>query len=277
LAETEIRAAAKRFVEQFNRGAAAEVASHWTVDGDYLDEYGQRYVGREAIEKEYENFFQQYPNASMALTVDSVRLIGPETAIEDGRSRLETWPDPPVSGRYTVVHVKRQGQWRVASVHDMSAAAPPQDGQLADLDWLVGHWQAEHEGVLLEVVCRPIANQRFLERSYQVSEAGKVVESGTQMIGVDPLSQQINSWMFRSDGGHAMGIWGSSQRGWRIETTGVLPDGSITAAINYLSHPSDDTLVWESTSRQVGAQQLPDEEKVVLKRRQPRSDQAKGK
>ena len=97
------------------------------------------------------------------------------------------------------------------------------------------------------------------------------------MIGVDPLSQQIHSWMFRSDGGHAVGIWGASQRGWRIETTGVLPDGSITGAINYLSHPSDDTLVWVSTGRQVGAQQLPDEEKVVLKRQQPRSDQAQGK
>ncbi|GAH16336.1 unnamed protein product, partial [marine sediment metagenome] len=48
-------------------------------------------------------------------------------------------------------------------------------------------------------------------------------------------------------------------------------------SIHYLSHPSDDTLVWESTGRQVGDQQLPDEEKVVLKRRQPQSDQAKGK
>jgi uncharacterized protein (TIGR02246 family) len=276
-AEKEIRAAAKKFVEQFNRGAASEVASHWTGDGDYVNEYGQRYVGREAIEKEYENFFQQYPHATMAITVDSVRLLGPETAIEDGHSTLEIWPNPPIFGRYTAVHVKRQGEWRMASVRDMSVAAALQEGQMADLAWLVGHWKAEHEGVLLEVVYRPIANRHFLERSYQVSKAGKVVESGTQMMGMNPLSQQINSWIFSSDGGHAVGIWSSSQRGWRIETTGVMPDGSITTSINYLSHPSDDTLVWESTGRQVGDQPLPDEKKVVLKRQQPQSDQAKGK
>jgi len=275
--EKEIRAAAMKFAEQFNRGAASEVASHWTVDGDYVDEYGQRYVGREAIEKEYENFFRQYPHATMAITVDSVRLLGPETAIEDGHSTLEIWPNPPMFGRYTAVHVKQQGQWRMASARDMSVAAPLQEEQMTDLEWLTGHWQAEHEGVLLKVVCRPIANKQFLQRSYQVSKAGKVIESGTQMIGMNPLSQQINSWIFSSDGGHAVGIWGTCQRGWRIETTGVLPDGSITTSINYLSHPSDDTLVWESTGRQVGDQPLPDEEKVVLKRQQIQSDQAKGK
>ena len=179
-------------------------------------------------------------------------------------------------GRYTAVHVKRQGQWRMASARDMGVAAVLQEGQMADLAWLVGHWKAEHEDVLLEVVCRRVASKQFLERSFQVSKAGKVVESGTQMIGMNPLSQQINSWIFSSDGGHAVGIWCSSQRGWRIETTGVLPDGSITTSISYLSHPSDDTLVWESTGRQVGDQQLPDEEKVVLKRQQPQSNQAKG-
>ena len=277
LAEKAIRESASKFAEQFNRGAATEVASHWTGNGDYVDEYGQRYVGREAIEKEYENFFQQYPHAIMAITVDSVRLLGLETAIEDGHSILEIWPNPPMFGRYTAVHVKRQGQWRMASARDMGVATVLQEGQIADLAWLVGHWKAEHEGVLLEVVCRPIASKQFLERSFQVSKAGKVVESGTQMIGMNPLSQQINSWIFSSDGGHAVGIWCSSQRGWRIETTGVLPDGSITTSISYLSHPSDDTLVWESTGRQVGDQQLPDEEKVVLKRQQPQSDQAKGK
>jgi len=274
--EKEIRADASQFVEQFNRGAAAEVASHWTGDGDYVDEYDQRYVGRKAIEKEYENFFQQYPHATLAITVDSVRQLGPETAIEDGHSTLEIWPHPPTFGRYTVVHVKRQGQWRMASVRDMSVEAPLQQGQMADLAWLIGHWKAEHEGVLLEVVCRPIANKQFLERSYQVSKAGKVIESGTQIIGMNLLSQQINSWIFSSEGGQAVGTWGPSQHGWRIETTGVLADGNITVSIDYLSHPSEDTLVWESTGRQIGDQPLPDEEKVVLKRQQPPSDQAKG-
>ena len=45
-----IRKSADDFVQAFNRGDAAAIAALWTVNGEYLDGAGQRFVGREAIE-----------------------------------------------------------------------------------------------------------------------------------------------------------------------------------------------------------------------------------
>src|SRR5436190_12531336 len=43
----------KAFREVFNRGDAKAVAALWTEDGNYIDESGKRFEGRDAIEKEY--------------------------------------------------------------------------------------------------------------------------------------------------------------------------------------------------------------------------------
>ena len=72
--EVMIRAAAKDFAAAFNRGSAKDVAAHWTSDGEYINETGQRFAGRESIQAEYEAFFKQFPGITMRITVDSVRL-----------------------------------------------------------------------------------------------------------------------------------------------------------------------------------------------------------
>jgi uncharacterized protein (TIGR02246 family) len=132
-AETEIRAAAADFEAAFARGDAESLARHWTVDGDYIDEYGQRFAGRAAIQAEYEAFFLQHRGTPMHITVDSVRMIGPDTAIEDGRAVLGSIPaGPPAFSRYTAVHVKQDGQWLMAAVRDTRVEVTPADEHVAD-------------------------------------------------------------------------------------------------------------------------------------------------
>ena len=65
-ADAEIRRAADEFVAAFNRGDAKAVAAHWTADGEYVDEAGRVFAGREAIEKEYAAFFQEHPGVDDA-------------------------------------------------------------------------------------------------------------------------------------------------------------------------------------------------------------------
>ena len=144
-AEKEIRAAAAAFVKSFNQKDATAIALHWTEDGVYINEDGQRFEGRKAIQQEYETLFaRDIGELRMLLEIDSVRLINSDTAIEEGRAAVV--PQPPgetrVMSQYTAVHVRKDGKWLTANLRDTRVELPPDLGQLEDLDWLVGTWTA---------------------------------------------------------------------------------------------------------------------------------------
>lgn len=262
-----IRQSAQAFSEAFNRGDAKAVAALWTKDGEYIDELGNRFVGRDAIEKEYTNFFAAHPGAKITVVVDSLRLASDNTAIEDGRAVVQL--GRVVSrgyGEYTTVHVKIDGKWLMSSVRDTRSAVPAGGDQVQDLDWLVGSWSAEENSAKMDVDCRWIADKHFLERTYSVKRGDQVFSSGTQIIGWNPQSQQIQSWTFTSDGGHALGTWEPRKDGWTVEMAGIMADGTPTLAVNIITRLDDGALSWQSVERSAGGVKIPDAEEVLLKR-----------
>ncbi len=121
----ELQATAQAFVEAFNHGDAKAVAALWTKDGEYIDESGQRFEGRDAIEKEYASFFAAHPAAKVNVVLDSFRLASDTTAIEDGRALVQLDPNRSGEyGRYTAVHVKADGKWLMSSVRDRASSRP---------------------------------------------------------------------------------------------------------------------------------------------------------
>ena len=268
-AEKEIRAAAQSFVEAFNRGDAKAIAAQWTTDGVYVSEDGERFQGRESIQREYETLFDNYPEARMRLEIDSIRLVSADTAVEEGRAALI--PQPPGEERtmssYTAIHVRQNGQWRMTHVRDTLVELPADVGSLEDLDWLIGSWNSKQKDSEVDVKYRWIENKQFVARAFSTKQSGKVISSGLQIIGLDPSTEMITSWSFTSDGGHAMGVWLPHEKGWMVESEGVLADGTTTYAINILSHVDDNTLSWKSHDRFVDETGLPDLAEVLLKRK----------
>jgi uncharacterized protein (TIGR02246 family) len=265
--EAAIRQSAAAFREAFNRGDAKAVAALWTTDGDYIDEDGQRFQGRAAIEQEYARFFAAQPGVKIAVVVDSVRVLGGETAIEDGRSTLEPAPEgAPAMSRYTAVHIKANGKWLISNVRDSRVEIPSSYGHLQDLEPLIGSWVADEHDAKMEVVCRWLANKNFIERKYSVQESGRETSSGLQVIGWDPLQQRVQSWTFTSDGGYAIGVWSPREKGWAVVSKGVMADGTISTSVNLMTLIDRDGLTWQSVERAAGGVRLPDLEEVLLKR-----------
>jgi uncharacterized protein (TIGR02246 family) len=265
--EVAIRQAAQTFVEAFNRGDANAVAEHWKVDGDYINEVGQRYQGRAAIQQEYETFFADNPGVKIELEINSIKQLSSATAIEDGYAAIGPFPaGPPAFSRYTVVHVKQNGRWLVASARDTRMETPPDYRYLRDLEWLIGTWSADNEGVHVEANCRWTAGQKFIERTFVVREGEKQSHSGTQIIGWDPASRRVTSWLFDSSGGRAVGVWTPHETGWLVQSKGVLSDGTPTTATNYFTRLEDHSLAWRSIKRSAGNSLMPDTNEIVLKR-----------
>ncbi len=263
----ELQKSAEAFQNAFNRGDAKTVAALWTLDGDYVDEAGQKFVGRAAIEAEYAQFFAEHPGAKITIAVDSLRVLGAESAIEDGRAVVELGRlKAPNSSKYTAVHTKVGGKWLMSTVRDFAGPPAETAGILQDFEWLVGKWHAEEHGSAMNVECRWIAGKKYLQRSYAVTRGDEELSSGVQIIGWNPEQQAVQSWTFTSDGGHAVGVWQPHASGWQVQMSGMLADGTPTSATNIFSRIDDNALAWQSIKRSAGGVSLEDAPEVLLKR-----------
>jgi uncharacterized protein (TIGR02246 family) len=261
-----IRKSCQAFAAAFNKGDAKAVASLWTEDGDYIDESGREFKGREAIEREYASFFAANPGVQIKIVVDSVKLLGDSAAIEDGRAYLEPAPGAPAISKYTAAHVKVGSQWLMATVRDRRIELPSTYKNVADLEWLIGTWTAEEHGGKTVSTCRWVANKSFVERSYSTTHADGTSSSGLQVIGWNPQGGHVQSWNFSADGGHAIGVWTPREDGWEAVMRGVTGDGTGTTATNHLRRLDDDAYAWQSVNRTAGGRPLPDTDEVVVKR-----------
>lgn len=262
-----IRAGSEEFVKAFNAGSAKSIAALWTLDGEYVDDSGRHFVGREEIEQGYAEFFAENPKSKIQVTIDSIRLLTDDTAIEDGRAAVVTPAgDSTGSSKYTVVHVKVDETWKMASVRDAMIQPPRSVISAADLEWLIGTWKAEEHGVTTLSVCRWVADGGFIERRYTATHVDGTSSSAIQIVGWNPAEGHVQSWSFSPDGSHAVGVWMPQQDGWVAQIRGTASDGLPTSSVNRLRKLDDNAYVWQSLDRSVGGTTMPDTQEVVWKR-----------
>lgn len=263
-----IEETARTFVQAYDTADAAKIASLWTDDGEYI--VGQQTVkGRPAIQKLYEDFFKANPGSKMEVKIDSVRVLVPNVAIEQGTASVFDSPNgPPSSSAYTAVHVKQNGKWLMASVRESGTLPSKSEVDLKQLAWIVGEWSAEGEAAKVNVSYDWISGGNFIrgETKVRAVEGGEALPGGLQIIGRDPLTGQFVSWFFNSDGGHGTGVWNKDGDRWIIRAQGTTAEGMTTTATNILYHANDNVLSWESVNRMVGDARLPNRKEVVFER-----------
>lgn len=263
-----IRSQSEAFVTVFKNADAKAIAALWTEDGEYIDDSGRRFAGRNAIEEVYAEFFAENPNAVIQIAIDSLRLVSPNAAIEEGRAVVEPAPAGAAGiSKYTAVHSKVDGKWLMASVRDTWIEAPAAIRSAADLEWLIGTWVAEEHGAQAESVCRWVADGRFLERRYTTTLLDGTKTTGVQLIGWNPQGGHVQSWDFSPDAGYAVGVWTPTDGGWQAKVYGTTGGGISTTAVNRLIRLDDNAYVWQSAQRFLGDVALPDTDEVVIKRR----------
>lgn len=267
IAET-IRKEVAASILAFNKRDAKALAAFWTKDCEYVDESGQTFVGRGAIEKLYTELFAAQPEARLQMMTDSVRLLSESVAIEDGQADFKPAPAAAsVVSKYTAIHVKVDGKWLLASVREtLDETSSPSD-DLADLDWLIGDWTAEENGARTDSKCRWIVNKKFVERSYTTTQLDGKVTTGLQIIGWNAQGNHVQSWNFSADGGHAIGVWSAIEGGWLAEVSGTTGQSVPTTAVNLLKRLDNNAYVWQSVDRKIGEVRLADTDEVIMRRK----------
>jgi uncharacterized protein (TIGR02246 family) len=255
--------AAAAFVTAYNNADAAAIAALFTEDGEMADLTGTDLTsGRAEILARYEEVFSGEP-LQIALEVDSVRLVTPDLAIEDGIFHITPADDesaPPRSTAYTAVLAKDgEGVWRIASTRSLRDVTES-SGHLAKLaDALKGEWTyRDAEGVRLDLAFGWDPAGKYLIGEMLTSTADSAPQEGGIRICWDAAKKQVTSWMFDAKGGFTHGVWTPTEEGWLIRSEGTTGDGESLNSCQEMSLDGKDTLIWATSKGVVGGEKVPD-------------------
>jgi uncharacterized protein (TIGR02246 family) len=268
--DEQIRKAVDAYAHAFNKGDLDALTSVWATNAEYIDEKGALTKGRPAIAALFKKYLATLKGAKIAFKVTSIRPLTADVALQDGTSKLTRGDGSIDDGRFTAVWFKKDGKWMLRSVRDLpyeGRDAIGAGGALKELQWMVGNWKGDKEGV--EVSVRWALNQAFLLQEYKVKQGDTHLEV-KQLVGFDPLTGQIKSWTFDSLGGYGEGLWSREGNSWVINTVGVVPEGQTGSAINVIRHVDDQHVVFQAKSREVGGQPIADSEVKLVRKGSPK-------
>lgn len=267
-AVAEISAAIRAYAEAYNARDAAKVAAHWSPDGVYVSKSsGEQVVGREAIAKELETTFAGDNPPTIELYTETIDFISPNVALETGYAIVRFSEDDAVESTYNVVYTKIAGEWLIDRVTEEEVVVEPSHyAYLQDLEWMIGSWIDEGDGFLVEFDCQWTTKQNFIARKYSVERDGEVDASGLQVIGWDPASEQIRSWLFDSEGSYVLGTWTQKEDRWIVQSVATFAGGGSGSSTSIFKPQEDGTYTWQKVNRVVDGELLPNIDEIVLRR-----------
>jgi uncharacterized protein (TIGR02246 family) len=265
-----IRAQLDALKNGVSTGNAKAMAGLWTEDGRYVDDDGNEYVGRTALEKNFGALFAQNGKAQVEISMEKVRFPASNVGLVEGvvkRSMGGNTTAIPVS-RYSMVFEQRGGQWQIASAVEtpVVSGGPAAVSGLQKLGWLIGDWTAKRDNEEVRMKAEWVPSKRFITCRYQIQKPGAPERQEMQVIGWDSRSGTPISWHFDSAGGFGEGNWSRTGGQWVISARGVDGRGDDMSMINMISQSGPDGFIWQSVNRRVNGTLVEDTQPVKVER-----------
>ncbi|QDS97555.1 YybH family protein [Adhaeretor mobilis] len=265
----QITAAIQSYVAAFNARDVEKLANHWSPNGVYTSRTsGEQSVGREAMVEEFTAILAGESFPKLAVATESIEFISPNVALERGTATVAHSEDEVVETTYSVVYVKKDGTWLIDRVtEDEMVVELSHYENLKDLEWIIGEWIDETDGVKIEITCRWTENKNFISRTFAVSNAEEVESSGLQIIGWDSKEKKISSWLFDSQGNIITGTWAKRDDRWTVQSLASLAGGISGSFITVFQPLEDGTYTWQKINQVVDGELLPNIEKSIVRRK----------
>ncbi|HZZ81026.1 MAG TPA: SgcJ/EcaC family oxidoreductase [Gemmataceae bacterium] len=263
--EAAIRKSAADFTKAFDAGDAKAVAAMWIKDGEFQQADGDTLKGRDAIQKDFAEFFKNNPKAKIEIKSESLRVLGKNVAIEEGISRVRL-PDSKEVGesRFSILHVREGNVWRMASVREWVPDAS-ESASLADLAWLIGDWTAKGKENVVNITYKWDEDKTSIRGHFTITQDGKVDSTGSHIIVRDPI-RGVRAITIDKNGTFGEAFWWQDDGKWIIEAVGSLPNGSQLTAMNVIVPINNDSFTFQSMDRMIGETELPDTPPVRVTR-----------
>jgi uncharacterized protein (TIGR02246 family) len=254
----------QEFRDAFAKGDAKSLAGLYTNQCEYYDDTtGEVFRGRNEVEKAYTDLFNNRSDRKIQVQNRSLRFLGRDTAILEGLVQLHPADSElPVSTRFSCILAREDGQWRLALEHEWGVS----EDKLEDLGWLIGEWTAQTKDREVHMNFRWNDKKTMIVDRFTVKEGGQVSSSGTQRIGLNPMTGRIHSWLVDQNGGHGQSTWVRDGNSWLLDSVGRLANGNDTSSVNIISRVDDNAFTWRSVDRSLGSDELPPTDPIKVVR-----------
>ncbi len=163
--------------------------------------------------------------SKITIQVDSLRFLGPETALEEGRATISVGSAAEGRAHRGPHHASPPKE----SAARMCFAAIPAHHcspltASRNWEWLVGDMGQRKSGRGERFHCLHVGQGRQLPRSrFTMKMQGRPVLGDAADLGRDPLKRQFKTWIFDSEGGHGEGYFTHNGNQWVIKSRRCPP------------------------------------------------------
>ena len=163
----------------YNSKDAATIAALFGPIARIEEADGTLVEGQAEIQAAFAAVFAAEPKAAISVTMDSIRMVTPDVAVEEGST--EYFPDGETltsRSHYMVVHLKNEGVWRMASVRSMSREVLSSYEHLRALEWMVGEWVDESPDGVVKTSVRWDDDRSYLLQEFEVYDNDGLAHEG---------------------------------------------------------------------------------------------------
>ena len=235
-----VRQAIETFSTAFQKGDAAGCAALLTEGAELVPEDADSIYGRDVVQKALTQHFKDNPRVKIQLEESTIRFISKDTAVVDGKMKVTAEKSGSASKNFSITCVREDGKWLLASIKDWT----DEDEDLMDLDWLIGTWSAKRADAEVQTTYEWFGNKKFIKATFTIRAKDKTV-SAMQMIGIDPKTGDLRTWIFEADGGFGAGTIEREGKKWIFESQTAMADGKILECKNILVQVNKDTFTWQ--------------------------------
>ena len=270
-----IRKAVESYVDTYNRGDASAAAAHWSLAGTYIGQDGESAKGPSEIRPALEKLFTEHKGIQVKVALFDVQLQSPDLAISKGFALFRRTGEENEEVLFTATHVKENGTWKLSKVEEEESSVPIATiAKLGELEWLIGDWVDQDDSSTVETTFRWTKDYAFINGTFRVIVGDHVDLEGTQVIGWDPVAKKIRSWIFDTKAGFGEGEWSRAGNRWTVKVKSILGTGQKASSMNIYTYVDPNSFAWQSVSREVEGELLPDIDEVIVLRKNAQKTQA---
>lgn len=263
-----IRQTLTQYIEAFNSRDPAKAMGYWMDGAEYTAANRDKIKGADKIKKRLVSFFKNNEKAKITqLAAPRILSIAPNMAVARGLIKLELAENGSFNFEQTATFSKQGNSWKIMEMKDQAVYSVERYTKLSEISWLIGEWVDQDNSNQIESKFEWAPNKSFIIGEFKVKLDDNVTLLGNHIIGLDPTSKVIKSWIFDSNGGVGEGVWSKDGSGWAQNITTTLADGRKVTSINIYRPDGPDRLLWRSLGREVAGQPLPNIEEVVIVRK----------